>query len=266
MAKQKITIYHLYPDEMNLYGDLGNIITLVNRCKWRGIEPEVINVYVGDDYDFSDCDLIFMGGGQDRGQEIVGKDLLRLGPKIRHEIDKGMVALTICGGFQLFGKYFKTSDGTQIPGIGIFDAYTVAGQKRMIGNVVADISHTSTTWDKEIQFPPAESGHNTLVGFENHSGRTFLSPGCEPLAYVIKGYGNLGDSGNEGGVYKNAFGTYLHGSLLPKNPWFADHLILKSLYHRYGSVEKLSPLDDTIEESAHAAAIKRANTAKTLSL
>jgi CobQ-like glutamine amidotransferase family enzyme len=265
--KQKIKIYHLYPDEMNLYGDVGNIITLCDRCKWRGIEAEVINVFVGDDFDFSDCDLVFMGGGQDRGQEIVGPDLVRIGPKIKHQIDNGMVALTICGGFQLFGKYFQTASGKKIPGIGVFDAYTVAGDKRLIGNVVADISHTSTTWTtKGISLPPAESIHATLVGFENHSGRTFLEKGTEPLAYIIKGYGNLGDKGVEGGVYKNAYGTYLHGSLLPKNPWFADHLILMALYRRYGSVTELKALDDSIEETAHQTAIKRADTAKTLSI
>lgn len=266
MAKQGIKIYHLYPDEMNLYGDLGNITTLVNRCRWRGIEVEVINYYVGNDYDFSDCDLLFMGGGQDKGQEIVAEDLQRIGGKIKNAIENGMVALLICGGFQLFGKYFKTKEGKNIPGIGVFDAYTVGGDKRLIGNVVADIAHTSTSWIKNTALPSLESGHATLVGFENHSGRTILNQGQEPLAFVIKGYGNQGDGGPEGAVYKNAFGTYLHGSLLPKNPWFADHLILTALYRRYGSVTKLAELDDAVEIMAHDAAIERANTAKTISI
>lgn len=265
-TKKRIRIYHLYPEEMNLYGDLGNVITLVNRCKWRGLEPEIVNVYIGDEFDFRDCDILFMGGGQDRGQLLVAEDLLRIAPNIKKRIEQGMVALLICGGFQLFGKYFKTKDGNNLKGIEVFNAYTVGGDTRLIGNVVADIGHTSTTWTKDTAIPPIEKTHTTLVGFENHSGRTYLNPGQEPLAYVIKGYGNIGDGGVEGAVHNNAYGTYLHGSLLPKNPWFADHLILTALYNRYGSTEPLAPLDDTIELTAHKAAIDRANTAKTLSI
>jgi CobQ-like glutamine amidotransferase family enzyme len=266
MAKQKITIYHLYPDQMNLYGDLGNIIALVKRCEWRGIEAEVLNVYAGNKVDFSKADLIFMGGGQDRGQKIIAEDLVQKGPEIKKEIEKGLVALLICGGFQLFGKYFQTAEGTKIPGIGVFNAYTVASNRRLIGNVVADISHTSTNWQFDQNLPKFESPHMTLVGFENHSGRTILESGCQPLGYVIHGYGNEGDGGAEGGVYKNAYGTYLHGSLLPKNPWFTDHLIMRAIYRRYGNTTGLQQLDDTIEISAHQAAIKRAQSAKTVSI
>lgn len=264
--KQKITIYHMYPDAMNLYGDLGNIVTLIRRCEWRDIIVELTNVHVGDKVDFSNADILFLGGGQDRGQKIIANDLLSHKNEIRREVDKGMVALTVCGGFQLFGKYFQTAEGEKLPGIEIFDAYTVAGQKRLIGNVVVDIAHTSTEWQNELNFPTFESTHTTLVGFENHSGQTILGAKCKPLGYVIRGFGNQGDGGYEGGVYKNAFGTYLHGSLLPKNPWLADHLILMALFHRYGSITKLSPLDDTIELNAHNAAIKRAETAKTVSV
>lgn len=264
--EQKIKIYHLYPDTMNLYGDLGNIITLVNRCKWRGIIAEVIDIHVEDKVDFSDADLVFLGGGQDRGQKIIADDLMENKDKIKTEIDKGMVALTICGGFQLFGKYFQTSEGEKIPGIEIFDAYTIAGEKRLIGNVVVDISHAPTEWQNELNFPAFDSTHKTLVGFENHSGKTVLGPKCKPLGSIIRGFGNQGDSKYEGGVYKNAYGTYLHGSLLPKNPWLADHLISLSLYRRYGRIIKLSALDDTVEINAHDAAIKRGKTAKTVSL
>lgn len=264
--KQKLRLYHLYPDAMNLYGDLGNVITLVKRCQWRDILVEVINVHIGDKIDLTDADILFFGGGQDRGQRIVADDLLKRKMMIQKEIDKGMVALTICGGFQLFGKYFQTTEGERIPGIGIFDTYTIAGKKRLIGNVVVDIAHTSTEWQNELNFPTYESTHVTLVGFENHSGQTFLGPKCKPLGYVIKGFGNQGDGGYEGGVYKNAFGTYLHGSLLPKNPWLADHIIKMALYRRYGAVDKLLPLDDAIEETAHEAAIKRAETAKSVSI
>jgi CobQ-like glutamine amidotransferase family enzyme len=264
--KQKIRIYHLYPDAMNLYGDLGNIIALTKRCQWRDIQCEVVSVHIGDKVDFADADLVFFGGGQDRGQKIVAPDLFNRKEAITEEIDKGMVALTICGGFQLFGQYFQTTDGEKIPGIGIFDSYTVAGSKRLIGNVVVDIAHTSTEWQTELNFPTFVATRATLVGFENHSGKTILGSKCKPLGYVIKGFGNQGDGGYEGGVYKNAFGTYLHGSLLPKNPWLTDHLIQMALFRRYQTAGNLKPLDDTIEIAAHEAAIKRAETAKTLSI
>lgn len=262
----KVKLYHLYPDAMNLYGDLGNVITLKKRCEWRGLEFEIVEVKVGDKVDFNDCDILFMGGGQDRGQKIVGADLLKRADEIRERIDEGMVALTICGGFQLFGKFFKTSDGTKIPGIEVFDAYTVAGDKRLIGNVVVDIAHTSSEWSMIYKYQSPEIPHTTLVGFENHSGLTKLSGNTKPLGYVMRGFGNEGDGGYEGGWYKNAFGTYLHGSLLPKNPWFCDHLIQAALFNRYGSPIPLDKIDDSLEIAAHNAAVERAKTAKTLSL
>lgn len=264
--KQKINVFHLYPDTLNLYGDIGNIMTLKNRCEWRDILIDVKNVLIGDKVDFSDADLIIIGGGQDRGQKIVAEDLKSKRENIRNEVEKGLVGLTICGGFQLFGKYFQTIEGEKIPGIEIFDAYTIAGQKRLIGNVVVDVAHTSTGWQNELNFPTYESTHTTLVGFENHSGITTIGDKCKPLGYIVRGYGNDGNGGYEGGVYKNIFGTYLHGSLLPKNPWFADHLIIMALFRRYGRLTKLPALDDTIEVSAHYAAIQRCKTAKTASI
>jgi CobQ-like glutamine amidotransferase family enzyme len=262
----KIKLYHLYPDAMNLYGDLGNVIALKKRCEWRGLEFEVVEVKVGDTIDFSDCDILFMGGGQDRGQKTISLDLQKRGDDIRDRIEEGMVALTICGGFQLFGNYFKTADGTEIPGISVFDAYTEAGKKRLIGNVVVDITHTSTEWASSYKFKQMETAHTTLVGFENHSGLTHLGPKTKPIGYILKGLGNMGDGGYEGGFYKNAFGTYLHGSLLPKNPWFTDHLIEMALINRYGSPIPLDKIDDSLELLAHEAAIERAKTAKTLSI
>jgi CobQ-like glutamine amidotransferase family enzyme len=262
---QHIKIYHLYPDAMNLYGDLGNIITLVRRCQWRGIDAEVVDVHVGDKVDFADADILFMGGGQDSGQKIVGSDLLEKGPEIKKEIDKGLVALLICGGFQLFGKYFQTSTGEKIPGIDVFDAYTVAGNKRIIGNIVVDIGHTLSEIKDILRLQQLETSHLLLVGFENHSGATYLGDST-PLGYVQTGGGNIGDGGYEGCVYKNAFGTYLHGSLLPKNPWFADNLIMLALLRRYGSVTELAPLDDAIELAAQQNAIKRSETAKSVSI
>jgi hypothetical protein len=264
--KKKLTIYHLYPDAMNLYGDLGNIITLQKRAEWRDIAVEVRNTKVGDRVDFSDADIIFLGGGQDRGQRIIANDLVKNREKICTEIEKGLVALTICGGFQLFGAFFQTAEGDRISGINVFDAHTIAGDKRLIGNVVVDIAKTSTEWQSELNFPAYESAHTTLVGFENHSGQTVLGPKCKALGYVIRGFGNRGDGGYEGGVYKNAFGTYLHGSLLPKNPWLADHLIVMGLFRRYGETPHLPILDDSIEIAAHEAAIKRSETAKTASI
>jgi CobQ-like glutamine amidotransferase family enzyme len=265
MAK-KIVIYHLYPDAMNLYGDLGNIIAIQKRCQWRGIETEVVDVKIGDKVDFTKADLLFMGGGQDSGQKIVTSDLVEKGPAIKEQIEEGMPALLICGGFQLFGHYFQTNTGDKIPGIGVFDAVTVAGNKRLIGNVVIDIAHALTDWENQFNIPPTNMGKTTLVGFENHSGKTTLAGDTKPLGYVIRGYGNKGDGGYEGAIHKNAFGSYLHGSLLPKNPWLTDHLIMCALYRRYGNVEALKPLDDAVEIAAHEAAIRRTETAKTVSI
>lgn len=265
MAK-KVKIFHLYPDAMNLYGDLGNIITLQKRCLWRGIETEVVNVKVGDKVNFEEADLLFMGGGQDSGQKLITDDLVKHGPEIKAEIEEGLPALLVCGGFQLFGHYFQTKEGDKIPGISVFDAYTTAGDKRLIGNVVVDIAHTASEWQNQFKNAVSGTVHTTLVGFENHSGQTILENDTKPFGYVIRGFGNKGDGGYEGAVYKNAYGTYLHGSLLPKNPWFADHLITCALYRRYGNAEPLAPLDDSIEIAAHNAAIDRSKTAKTLSI
>lgn len=263
---QKVRIYHMYPEAMNLYGDLGNIITLVKRCEWRNIEVEVVNVKVGDAVDFKAADILFMGGGQDSGQRIVAGDLAKRGPEIKKQIEEGLPALLVCGGFQLFGHYFQTKETDRILGISVFDAYTVAGDKRLIGNVVVDAAHLASEWQNQFNLATTGISHTTLVGFENHSGQTILEGSTQPLGYVIKGYGNKGDGGYEGAVYKNAFGTYLHGSLLPKNPWFADHLIMCALYRRYGKVEPLALLDDSVEIAAHEAAIERSKTARTLSI
>lgn len=262
----KIKLYHLYPDAMNLYGDLGNVIALRKRCEWRGIDFEVVDVKIGDPIDLSDSDILFMGGGQDRGQKIIQGDLAKRAGEIKERIDSGMPALLICGGFQLFGNFFKTKEDTEIPGISVFNADTVAGERRFIGNVVVDITATTSKWAEKFRFKNLEHPITTLVGFENHSGLTTLGDGTEPLGTVLRGYGNKGDGGYEGGWYKNAIGTYLHGSLLPKNPWLADHIIEMALLYRYGSPIPLDKLDDSLEDAAHEAAIERAKTAKTLSI
>ncbi len=263
--KIKLTLAHLYPDNMNLYGDLGNIVTLEKRCSWRQIDLEIIKVNVGDSIDLEKVDLLFLGGGQDQGQKIIATDLLKRKEEIQKEIDRGLVALTICGGFQLFGQYFQTKT-EKIPGIGVFDSYTVAGEKRLIGNVVVDISKSSQEWTPGFNHFTPKDKRATLVGFENHSGQTILGSKCKPLGYIKKGFGNRGDGGYEGGVYKNAFGTYLHGSLLPKNPWFADYLISLAYFRRYHDNIDLALLDDQIELEAHRAALTRAETAKTVSI
>lgn len=239
-----IRIGWLYPDLMNIYGDRGNIITLVNRCRWRGIPVEVDELGPGDDVRDGLHDIFFMGGGQDREQELVYMDLLeRKGPTLKRQIENGAAALVICGGYQLFGKFYRPFEGDELAGIEVFDAYTVAGKKRCIGNVVA----------KSALGGPS----GTIVGFENHSGKTYLGEGCTPLGMVTVGFGNNAEDRTEGAVHLGAIGTYLHGSLLPKNPGIADFLIERGLSRR-GSGVRLDPLDDTLERRAHDAAIVRA--------
>ena len=242
---------------MDTYGDKGNIITLQKRCEWRGIETTLTHVSIGDKLDAEKYDIYFFGGGQDRAQTIVGPDLLKKGKGVKSAVEKGAVMLAICGGYQLLQKYFKTKDGGIIPGIGLFDAFTIGSDDRMIQNLLIEINPNTQS---EIQsvYPTSDIRHpmSDLIGFENHSGKTYLGSNAKPLGRVIKGAGNNGEDGTEGAVYKNAFGCYLHGSLLPKNPHFADYLISKALNRRYGKIT-LKPLDDTLEWQAHQSAIKR---------
>jgi hypothetical protein len=239
-----VRIGYLYPDLMNIYGDRGNVLTLVQRCRWRGIAVEVDELGLGDPVPPGRHDIFFMGGGQDREQVMVCGDLLEVkGEAIKREIDGGAAALVICGAYQLFGRYYRPFEGEELPGIGVFDAHTVAGKKRCIGNVVAK---------------SALGGRSgLLVGFENHSGKTFLGDGCTPLGRVTVGYGNNAEDRTEGAIFKGAVGTYLHGSLLPKNPGIADFLIEKALSRR-GHLTSIRRLDDTLELKAQEAAIARA--------
>jgi len=239
-----VRIGWLYPDLMNIYGDRGNIMALVQRCKWRGIPVEVDELGLGDRIVDGRHDIFFMGGGQDREQQIVCRDLLDVkGEAVKRQIENGAAALVVCGGYQLFGKFYRPFDGEELTGIEVFDAYTVAGNKRYIGNVVAKSALGGPT--------------GTIVGFENHSGKTYLGEGCTPLAMVTVGHGNNAEDRTEGAVHMGAIGTYLHGSLLPKNPGVADFLIEKGL-SRYGSTPRLDPLDDALELRAHEAAVARA--------
>lgn len=241
MTDYALRITWLYPRLMNIYGDRGNVRTLEQRCRWRGIDVEIVRVSPGDRLTAGDTDLYFFGGGQDREQVTVAADLQGpTGDAIKQDMAEDAVALTVCGGYQLFGQYYRPYETDDLPGIGIFDAWSDAGPDRFIGNVLSE-----TDW-------------GTLVGFENHSGRTFLGPGTRPFGRVIVGHGNNGQDGTEGAITRNAFGCYLHGSLLPKNPAFADHLIGLALRRKYGPDAILAPLDDTWEGEAHAAAAIRA--------
>ncbi len=234
-----LTIAHLYPYEMNIYGDTGNVIALRRRLEWRGLEARVDLVPVGAEYDLAGADVVFGGGGQDRSQLEVADDLQRRRDAVHEAVAAGTVFLTICGTYQLFGRRFLTQDGQEIPGIGVFAMDTIGGRRRMIGNVVV-----ATPW-------------GDLVGFENHSGRTLLDPGQAALGRVKKGFGNNENRREEGAVTANCFGTYLHGSLLPKNPAFADELLLRALRRRHGAGFELAPLDDSLERQAAQAAARR---------
>lgn len=228
----KFRIVHLYPGEMNIYGDWGNIIALRKRLEWRGYETEYRPLHLEEEFDFTTADIVFGGGGQDKGQIAVADDLQRHARNIHKAIDAGVVFLAVCGIYQLFGHKFTTSTGSELPGVGVFDAETVGSSDRLIGNVTVQ-----TQWGE-------------LVGFENHSGKTTLAPEQSALGRAVQGYGNNGDDGFEGALVKNVFGTYLHGPLLPKNPEFTDELLSRALANR--DIQKeLAPLDD---ELAHQAA------------
>ena len=239
----EIQIYHLYPGHLNLYGDRGNMLALLRRANWRGIKVEVIPVEPGGRINFSDCDLLFMGGGQDSDQKLVAADLEGRSSEMRKAVEDGMSIFAVCGSYQLLGSYYVTGRGEKIGGLNIVDLYTEAGQTRLIGNAVIKCS----LWE-----PP-----RTLVGFENHAGKTYLGPSLQPLGTVVTGYGNNGTDKTEGVVYKNVIGTYLHGSLLPKNPWLTDYLLQKALDYR-GQNFRLTELDDSLEQQAHQVAIRLA--------
>jgi CobQ-like glutamine amidotransferase family enzyme len=239
-----LRLIHLYPDLMSVYGDRGNVLALVRRAEWRGIDVEVNQLSVGDELDPSEADLIFFGGGQDREQEVVSPDFLRQkGEAVRQAVEDGAALLSVCGGYQLLGQSYTTVDGQELPGAGLFDVRSVPGPKRHIGNVLIE-----TFLDGQPR---------TLVGFENHSGRTYLGKGVEPLGRAVVGAGNNGEDHTEGAIYKGAIGCYLHGSLLPKNPWLADRLLVAALQHRRGEPVELAPLDDRLEDEAHLAVAAR---------
>ncbi len=234
-----INILHLYPNEMNLYGDHGNVLVLRRRLEWRGYDVNIIEHEPGDEIP-ADIDIIFGGGGQDSGQFKIEEDLRKIAPQLKEMIDAGTPALVICGIYQLFGKYFLTSEGQKIEGVNIFDIYTEAGEKRLIGNITI---HTPEFGD--------------VVGYENHSGLTYLEDTAVAFGTVVSGEGNNLTDQTEGVKYKNCIGTYLHGPVLPKNPRVADFLIQKALENRTGAAVQLEDLNDEVELAAHKVAAGR---------
>jgi CobQ-like glutamine amidotransferase family enzyme len=243
----KIVVGHLYPDYLNIYADRGNIAVLARRAAWRGHELEVRSVSMGEALQPDEHDLLYVGGGQDREQALVAEDLVTKGHALLAAVANGTALLAVCGGYQLLGRSYRDFHGEDLPGMGLFPLDTVAGETRMIGDVLL-----------ECELEPGM--RRTLAGFENHAGRTTLDPGTEALGRVVAGFGNDGESGWEGCRVGRAIGTYLHGPLLPRNPWFADWLLAQALAHRLGEPPKLEPLPDELEHQAHAVSASRAET------
>jgi lipid II isoglutaminyl synthase (glutamine-hydrolysing) len=241
----KIVVGHLYPDYLNIYADRGNIAVLARRAAWRGHELEVRAVSAGDPVEPGVHDLLYVGGGQDREQELVAEDLVAKADGVRAAVAGGAALLAVCGGYQLMGRSYRDLNGADLPGVGLFPLETVAGDTRMIGDVLL-----------ECEVEPGVL--RTLAGFENHAGRTTLDPGAAPLGRVVAGFGNDGESGHEGCRVGRAVGTYLHGPLLPRNPWFADWVLAQALAHRLGEPPAFDPLPDELEHEAHAVSAARA--------
>lgn len=234
----KVTIGHLYPDLLNLYGDRGNIQCMRKRCEWRGIEAEVREFQITDAIDFSALDIVLLGGGSDREQMLVCERLKAIQKDFQGYVEDGGVVIAVCGGYQLLGHYYDTDDG-RIEGLSLVDLYTEQGSPRLISNIVIQ--------NDQMEVP--------IVGFENHGGRTYINDN-QPLGKVLFGFGNNGEDGQEGVLYKNVIGTYLHGPLLPKNPQISDLLIRRALERKYGKAE-LSPLDDAQELEANRYIVER---------
>ncbi len=240
----KLRLLSLYPDQMNIYADRGNILFLQHRCEWRGIEFEVTRCGPGETFDPAAFDLLYMGGGQDRDQKAVARDLNQTKQRaMKAAKDDGAAILAVCGGYQLLGESYEL-EGEAIAGLGLVDLKTVREPgPRLIGPVAIEV---------DLDGEP-----KVLAGFENHGGRTRLGE-AKPLGRVIHGHGNNDQDGFEGVREDNLIGTYLHGPLLPKNAWLADHLIATGLEHHHGERPELEPLDDLLEEAAHQAALAAA--------
>jgi len=236
--KPVLNILHLYPRDMNIYGDWGNVLTVMRRAQWHGYEPVILEYNPGDAFP-EHVDIIIGGGGQDAGQDKIQADLLKIKPRVLELAQYDTPMLVICGLYQLFGNFFRTKDGHEITGIGLFNIETHGGPERMIGNIVID---------------SPEFGQ--VIGYENHSGQTFLKQGVQPLGKVIKGAGNNGQDDFEGARVHNVIGSYLHGSLLPKNPAIADWLIEKAATKKYGDFTP-TVIDDRFATEARKIALTR---------
>lgn len=241
-----LTLLHLYPDAMNLYGDRGNVLALYQRMQWRGLELIIHRASAGPwQAGWNSADLVFMGGGQDAQQEGVIEDMHRHKAEgLRQLHSEGAQFITICGGYQFMGAYYKPHAGPELKGLALLDAHTIASHTRMIGNVALECIIEGET--------------QSLVGFENHSGKTYLGAGVTPLGKVIIGHGNNGEDGLEGAWHENILGTYLHGSLLPKNPWLTDALLKRALLRKHGhqALEAFPPLEDAMAQRAHHEALQ----------
>jgi lipid II isoglutaminyl synthase (glutamine-hydrolysing) len=244
-AERRIVVGHLFPDYLNIYADRGNIGVLAARAAWRGFELDVRPVGAGASIAVGQHDLFYIGGGQDREQALIAPLLAELGPALREASNQGAAFLAVCGGYQLLGRFYRDQSGDELPGVGVLPLHTVAGSRRMIGDVLLEC---------ELE----REDRRTLAGFENHAGRTILDDGAEPLGRVVAGFGNDGESGFEGCRTGRAIGTYLHGPLLPRNPWLADWLLAQAVAHRTGSAPTFEPLADELEREAHDVAARRA--------
>ena len=242
----KLVLGHLYPDYLNIYADRGNMAVLERRAAWRGIELDYRPISLGDPVRPGEHDLLYVGGGQDREQALIAPDLAAKAEQIAEAVAGGAALLAVCGGYQLLGRFYRDRSGAELPGIGIFPLHTVAGERRMIGDVLL-----------ECELEPGKT--RTLAGFENHAGRTFLEDGARPLGRVVAGFGNNGEDGFEGCRLERAIGTYLHGPLLPRNSWLADWLLGAALSRRLGEPPVLEPLPDDFEHDAHEVAARRAH-------
>lgn len=235
--KHSVKIMHIYPREMNMYGDRGNVLTIIRRLEWHGYSANLVEHHPGKVFD-DQVDIIIGGGGQDSGQSVVQDDLVKIGDNLHKLADQDVPMLMVCGMYQLFGRFFKTASGEKIPGISIFQAETHAGPERLIGNVVT------------------ESPFGELIGYENHSGLTLLDDDQPALGKILSGKGNNGEDRTEGAIYNHVYGTYLHGSLLPKNPELADALVEAAVVHS-GQIFEPRIIDDTFATHAREVASNR---------
>ena len=245
MTPMTLRIGHLYPTLLSVAGDRGNLFAIQRRCEWRGLRTAITEIPVDVHPDFTQFDVVLFHGGQDKEMDVAARDLEHKAASLREAVESDVVVLAVCAGFQLMGTYYQPYQGERLTGAGAIDMYTEGGTNRFMNHIA-------------IECDFARDGKHTLVGFENHSGRTYLGASVKPLGQVLAGSGNNGSDGGEGARYRQVYGTYLHGPVLPKNPWFTDHLIWQGLRHGYGEVAPLRPLADEAEETAHQTALKLA--------